>query len=319
VSLPNVVLLIGDEGLARKEAEEALVSKVFGDASPSFNLATFSASDGAERAVEAARTVPMMAKMRVVIIRDMEQAGVGLLDSLLSYIEKPCPSTVFIMTGIKLPPAKGGVDRGRRLEGRLRKSGHVERFKSGSRDPVRFAVERAQEGGCDLDSRAARLLVELVGGELGRVQTEVDKLAAYVGGEGRIGADDVEAVCSMVAEAIIWDLTDALVRKDPNQALAVSHRLLETGEAPHRLMAMITWQIRQLLALQDCMQQGLSPRDSGIRMPGRKMSAAQDALRRRPMNPEKIFDTLAAANRSMNRSRAGERRVFEGLLLALSR
>jgi hypothetical protein len=37
------------------------------------------------------------------------------------------------------------------------------------------------------------------------------------------------------------------------------------------------------------------------------------------MNPEKIFDTLAAANRSMNRSRAGERRVFEGLLLALSR
>jgi DNA polymerase III delta subunit len=189
----------------------------------------------------------------------------------------------------------------------------------GARDPVRFAVERAEEGGCKLDGRAARLLVELVGGELGRVQTETDKLVAYVGGQGRIGAEEVEAVCSMVAEAIIWDLTDALVRKDANQALAVSHRLLETGEAPHRLMAMITWQIRQLVTLQACVQQGRSPQDAGIRMPGRKMSAATEALRRWPIDPTRIFDTLAAANRSLNRSRAGDRRVFEGLLLELAR
>jgi len=170
-----------------------------------------------------------------------------------------------------------------------------------------------------MDTGAARLLIELVGSELGRVQTETDKLIAYVGGEGRIGREAVEAVCSMVAEAIIWDLTDALVRKDADQALAVSHRLLETGEAPHRLMAMITWQIRQLLTLQECLDKGLSPRDAGIRMPGRKLSAAQDALRRRPIDATRIFDTLASANRALNRSRAGDRRVFEGLLLDLAR
>jgi len=319
VSHPPVVLLLGDESLARKQAEEGWVRKIFGDSSPGFNLATFSGADGAERALDVARTVPMMARSRVVIVRDMSEASVDLLDALLEYIVKPNPSTLLILTGVKLPPAKGGVDRGRRLEGRLRNTGQVERFKTGSRDPVRFAVERAEEGGCELDVRAARLLVELVGGELGRVQTETDKLVAYVGGSGRIGAEEVEAVCSMVAEAIIWDLTDALVRKDANQALAVSHRLLETGEAPHRLMAMITWQIRQLVTLQACVQEGRSPRDAGIRMPGRKMSAATAALRRQPIDPTRIFDTLAAANRALNRSRAGDRRVFEGLLLELAR
>ena len=314
-----VVLLLGDEVLARKQAEQGYVSQVFGENSPGFNLATFSASDGAERSIEVARTVPMMAKSRVVIIRDMEEASVDLLGAILTYIEKPNPSTVLSLSGRKLPPARGGEDLGRRLEGKLRHIGKVERFKSGSRDPLRFAIERAEECGCTLDHRAARLLVELVGSDLGRLQTETDKLVAYVGGQGPIGSEAVEAVCSMVAEAIIWDLTDALVRKDANQALAVAHRLLETGESPHKLLAMISWQIRQLLTLQECLQAGRSPGEAGIRMPGRKMSAAKDVLRRRPIDPTHIFDTLARANRSFNRSRAGERRVFEGLLLELAR
>ena len=40
----------------------------------------------------------------------------------------------------------------------------------------------------------------------------------------------MEAVCSLVAEAAIWDLTDAVVRRDTDKALAVAHRMLDTGE-----------------------------------------------------------------------------------------
>jgi len=319
MSFSPVVLLLGEETLARRQAEQEWVSKVFGDASPGFNLATFSAADGAERSLEVARTMPMMAKARVVIVRDMEQASVDLLDDLLAYVEKPNPSTMLILNGLKLPAAQGGVDRGRRLEGKLRHCGEVSRFKVGQRDPVQFAVERATSCGCAMDTRAARLLVELVGSDLGRIQMETDKLIAFVGGEGAIDTDAVEAVSCMVAEAIIWDLTDALVRKDSNQALTVAHRLLETGESPHRLLAMITWQFRQLLTLQECLEQGRSPREAGVRMPGRKITSAQKLLRRRPIDATRIFDQLCAANRSFNRSRAGDRRVFEGLLLDISR
>ena len=72
----------------------------------------------------------------------------------------------------------------------------------------------------------------------------MSKVVAFVGGEGEIGVEDVEAVCSLVAEAAIWDLTDAVVRRDPDRALAVAHRMLDTGEASHRLIAMIAWQMR---------------------------------------------------------------------------
>jgi DNA polymerase-3 subunit delta len=316
--IPTIVLLLGTERLSIEQAEKRWVHAVFGDANPSFNLATFSAADGAQRAVEVARTVPMMAKRRLVLVRDMEFAPVDLLDALLAYAERPVDSTMLLLVGKKMPPAQGGQDRGRKLENRIKKVGEVSRFKTGERDPVRFAIQCATDGGCQLDHAGARLLVELVGSDLDRVQAETDKLVTFVGGTGRIGRDAIESVSSMVAEAVVWDLTDALVRRDPNQAMAVAHRLLETGESPHRLLAMVSWQFRQLLTLQDCMQRGQTARDAGIRMPRRKLDAAQQALKRRPIDAVRILDRLAEANRDFNRSRAGDRRIFEGLLLALT-
>jgi len=162
------------------------------------------------------------------------------------------------------------------------------------------------------------LMVELVGTDLGRIETELSKVIAFVGGEGEIAEADVEAVCSLVAEAAIWDLTDALVRRDADRALAVAHRMLDTGESSHRLIAMVAWQMRQLITLQDCMRQRISPRDAGIRMPRHKLEMAQSALRNRPIHAARMLDQIARANGDLNRSRAGDRRVFEGLLLQLT-
>jgi len=314
---PRIALFLGDESVGRKRAVEGLIDDVFEGRSPSFNLARFTAADGAERAIEVAKTVPMMAKHRVVVIREMESAPVELLDALLRYAEKPCPSTVMVLTGIKNAPASGGVDRGRRLEGAIKKVGTVRRFKTADQDPIRFAISVAEDAGLRIDRRAAQIVVELVGTDLGRIQTELSKVIAYVGGEGTIGASDVEAVCSLVAEAAIWDLTDAVVRRDPDRALSVAHRMLDTGEATHRLIAMIAWQMRQLITLQDCMRRRINPMDAGIRMPRRKLNAAQDALRQRPIDPSRIMNRIATANGELNRSRAGDRRIFEGLLLQL--
>lgn len=314
---PPVVLFLGDEIVGRKRAAQDLVEAVFDGQASSFNHAVFTAADGAERAVEVAKTVPMMANHRVVVVREMEIAPVELLDELLQYTERPNPSTVLILTGTKNAPASGGIDRGRRLEAAIKKVGRVERFKTADQNPRRFAAKMAEEAGMRLAPAAADLVVELVGTDLGRVQTEMNKVIAFAGGEGVIGTAEVEAVCSLVAEAVIWDLTDAVVRRDPDRALVAAHRMLETGEATHKLMAMIAWQMRQLITIQECMRDRVNPMDVGIRMPRRKLNAAQDALRHRPIDAPRMIDTLARANGELNRSRAGDRRVFEGLLLGL--
>ncbi len=82
-------------------------------------------------------------------------------------------------------------------------------------------------------------------------------------------------------------------------------------------MAMITWQIRQLLTLQDALRSGRGASSAGVRMPRWKLQAAERALRAQPLNPVETLETLARANQLMNSHRAGTRRVFEGVLLEL--
>ncbi len=317
-ALAPIHLLVGDVGLLVREAEEQLISDAFEGRSPGFNMASFSAETGGWSAMDMAKTPPMMARRRVVVIREMEKASVELLDALMAYADKPVPTTLLVLVGEKLPAATGGVDRGRRLENKLKEGGGVKRFKSADQDPAGFAISRAAEAGCTLDRRAASLLVDRVGQDLGRLDAEVEKMAAFVGGKGAIGADVVEQVTSLVAEAVIWALTDAVLARDADHGLAALHRLLEDGEPSHRLLAMVSWQMRQLLELQDSMVHNAPEPASWARMPHAKKSAARQALQQRPLSPSRLLAALARTNREMNRSPAGDRRIFEGLIMELT-
>ncbi len=319
--LPAVALIYGDEALLVRREVEALVEAAVDPALRSLNLAEYRAAE-AEGALSVARTQPMMARRRAVVVRELERAPVALLDALLDYVKHPNPSTVLVLTGAKLPPAAGGVDRGRRLANAVKKleAGLVKRLRAGDVRPETFAAEHARAAGCELDPRAARLLVELVGTDLGTLAGELDKAIAWLGGEGRIDAEVVATVSSAVAEAEIWDLTNALAGGDADASLAALFRLLEEGGAgeAHRLLGLVTWQVRQLLVLQSAMRSRGPLPDSWKRVPRRHREASERALRARPLAPARVLGALARANRAFNRSRAGARRVLEGLVLELT-
>ena len=321
VELFDVHVVLGDEDLLVRQAVEGIIHAAFEGKGPGFNLAQFEAGGGANAALDLARTQPMMARRRVVVVREMEKAPVELLDALMSYVEKPNPSTVLILTGQKTPEAAGGKDRGRRLVNLVQKTGKVGRFRAKDQRPVPFAQQLAQEAGCPIDRRAAELLVELVGADLGRLKSELDKAIAYVGGAAPIEISTIEAVTCVVGEAVIWDLTDAILARDTDRALAATHRMLEEsgpGErASYRLLGMVAWQMRQLLLLQDSLRLGAAAPPSWSRMPAFKLQAAQRRLRSRPLSATGTMGALARASRDFNRSRAGDQRVFEGLVLSL--
>ncbi len=322
-SEPNIApvyLFYGDEALLVSGAERDLIATVLPRGASAFSFASASA-DSPGDILGTARTQPMMVRHRVVVIRELEKAGQDLLNGILAYLEAPSPSTVLVLCGAKLPPAVKGSNLGRRVANRVKKIGVERKFAAKMQDPRAFVRDRAALGGCTVDGDAVRLLVDLVGRELSRLQTEVDKLVNYCGGEGTIGTDAVEAVCSLVAEAVIWELTDAIVARDTDRALSACHRMLDaagSGGSSHRLLSMVAWQVRQMLSLQSALRARAPLPDSWQRVPGRKRDAAVQQLRRRTLDPARTLEALAAANRSLNRSRAGDQRVFEALVLRLT-
>ncbi|MEC7949465.1 MAG: DNA polymerase III subunit delta [Myxococcota bacterium] len=316
-----VHLIVGDAGLLVSETEAALVSAALDGRAAGFNLATFDAAEGAPGALSLARTPPMMAARRVIVIRGMQRAPVALLDALLAYVDNPSPTTMLVLSGEKTPAAVGGRDRGKVLANRIAKQGGLQRLRARDQRPVPFAQARARAAGCELDASAARMLVELVGADLGQIRLELDKAIAYAGGSGRIDMSTIEATSSVVAEAVQWDLTDAIVARDADKGLAVTYRMLEdarTSGGAHRLLGLVNWQVRELLLLQDALRRGERPSGKWARVPSAKLQAARRNLERYPLDPAVTLGALREANRQLNRARAGGQRVFESLVMQLT-
>lgn len=316
-SLAPVWLVLGDASLLVRQAVDEIAEKALLGGIAAFNRAEGSAEEGVGALLSLARTQPMLGGRRVILIRDMDKAKVADLDALLAYAENPCPSAVVVMHGPGTPAPVEGTDRGRRLQNLVQKTGRLIRFKADEQNPVDFAVTRARAGGCTLDRRDAEALVEVVGRDLGTLAAEVDKLCTFLGGEGAIREAAIREVCSALAEAVVWDLTDAIARRDANRALAILHRMLEEGEAPQKILALVGWKIRQMLSVQECDRKGIDPYKAGIRMPPQQLGAIRSALKVRPLQPGRVLETLAQAHQDMHGHRAGDRRVLEGLVLRL--
>lgn len=311
-----VYVLVGGDGFLVREAVDLLRGRLVAGPLAAFNDATFVAAEERGGALfDLARTVPMMADRRLVVLRQVEEASAALLDGLLAYVAAPVSTTVLVITGEKFPAASGGVDRGLRIVNAAKKTGFVARLESDEVDAAAFATRAAAVFGARIEPAAARLLGQYTGGELAVLHASVEKCAAFVGDGGLVTPAVVEEVCVSTADTEVWALTDAIVGRDRAAALAVLHRLLEDGEAAHKLLANIAWQLRQVLLLQDATRRGLSEREAGVRMPPQKLRAVREMLTRRPLSPSQVLEEIAALNHRMNSSRAGDRREIEAWLL----
>lgn len=306
------------EAVARLEAET--LARV---TMPVFNHDTFRCTEGTvDRALEAARTPPMLGERRLVVVREIGEATDAFLEALEQYLERPSPTTTLVLTGDQLPKQeKGRPAWMRRIPEAVKKAkGEVLELDERSVDPQRFAADRAAALGKKLDPGAARLLVETIGRELDRLGNEVDKLVNFVGASPAIEVDHVRAACALLAEAEVWDLTAALAARDRPAAIAALYRLQAIDEEPRRVLSMIAWQARQLLEMAELVRAGAS--DDAVQ---RSSRMRWDTFRRvRPILAEgrvppaaDLLSRLAEANLLMNSSRASAERILDALVLEM--
>ncbi len=105
---------------------------------------------------------------------------------------------------------------------------------------------RARIHGVKLDAEAVATLASAVGSDTERVEQEIKKLGAYAGNVA-VTAGDVRALVSGAIEADVFELTQAVVRKDARTAVATLERLLADGNAVQQILALLLWQYRVLL------------------------------------------------------------------------
>lgn len=113
-------------------------------------------------------------------------------------------------------------------------------------DAARWVSARAQLYGVTLRPDALDALSSALAGDAERIENEMAKLAAWAGG-GPVTAPDVRSLVPGAIESDVFELTKAVVRRDVRTAAPLLSHLLDEGNAPQQLLALLLWQFRVLL------------------------------------------------------------------------
>jgi DNA polymerase-3 subunit delta len=138
-------------------------------------------------------------------------------------------------------------------------AGQVRAFGGPARGELNgWIVRRVERKGSTIERPAADALAVAVGDDLRLLDSEIEKLIIYTGGQHAITTAEVELLVPYAGEANVFGMVDAIGRRDGRTALRLLHKLLDAGETPLYLLSMIVRQFRILIQVKELAAQGLA-------------------------------------------------------------
>lgn len=148
-----------------------------------------------------------------------------------------------------------------------KKRGYAKEFRLPTSSQLRgWITDRVKKKGGEIEMAAAEELAAFVGNDLRLLDQELDKLVTYVDRARPITRADVHLLVSYVQQASVFEMVDALGRRDSEQALQLLHRLLDGGEHPLSLLGMIVRQFRIMIQVKDLAERGVPPAKIGAQL-----------------------------------------------------
>jgi DNA polymerase-3 subunit delta len=275
------------------------------------------------KVVAAARTLPMMARCRYVLVRDLEAVAASELDVLAEYLAKPSPSTCLVLTGDKLlgttKLAKAAKSLANKGEGAFLA---VEPLKGPLLE--RFVLGEVKRRRCTIDHDAQALLVDAVGNDLAAMEDAIERLSLFVGGNagGQMTRHAVEEVVQRVRVDTVWKLVDAIALKRQKIAMEAVGSLLADREQPLGILGQIARQLRIVSRMKDALDEGLRPDDAVKRAgapPFKARDLSESARKFSHGDLRRAFRVLAETDQALKGSKRDPETVLEESVLSLTR
>jgi DNA polymerase-3 subunit delta len=193
-------------------AEHELLS----EAEVGFNLTVFYGRDADWTAVvNACMRYPMFAERQVVLLKEAQH--MKEIDKLEHYITHPLTTTVFVI-----------AFKEKKLDGRtslskvLKKAAEVMTTKKMPDGQLAsWSEELVVSKGFSIAPKALNLLVDHIGNELSRINSEIDKLTLNLNGRKTITEDDIETYVGISKEYNAFELQAAVSRRDLSKAIRI--------------------------------------------------------------------------------------------------
>ncbi|MEO5592566.1 MAG: DNA polymerase III subunit delta [Chitinophagaceae bacterium] len=211
-----VYWLEGDEDYYIDEVMNYAEHHILSESEASFNLTVFYGKDASwADIVNACMRYPMFAERQVVLLKEAQQ--MRDIDKLEGYIANPLLSTIFVVSY-----KEKKVDGRSKLAKLLKEKGELLSTKKMYDNQLpEWVGNLAASKGYSLSQKALMLLVEHIGNDLSRINNEIDKLAVNLGVRKKITEDDIEKYIGVSKEYNVFELQDALAKKDLPRAIRI--------------------------------------------------------------------------------------------------
>ena len=311
-----IYVLAGTERFLKRLVLAKIQRLVLGDAEDDFARAIYEGDSTPLAAVlDDVRTAPFLGGSRLVIVADADAFVTQHREALERYVAKPAPTGVLVLD---VKSWKSNT----RLAKAVPEAATIKCEAPPTARLVEWCTKWAQaQHGKQLSAPAANLLVELIGPEMGILDQELAKLAAYVGNAASIQAKDVDTLVGHSRVETAWQMMDAVAEGDKAKALTTLEHLFEQGEDPLAILGAMSWQLRRLAQVARLCQQGLSMglAFSRANVPPFAQKRMEQQLRHLGPRAFQLYDWLLEADLGMKTSgQLPPRTILERLVVKLA-
>lgn len=241
----RLYLLWGEEDYLRESFFQELKKLCLVEESSDFNHHRL---DGAglsmQRLSEAVDAVPFMGERCLIEVRNFDvnavkEAEADRLKAIISDIPDYSSLVLLLPTGAE-PDGRLGLVKA------IKKQGEALEFTLQSQNLlIGWIGRRFSALGKTISPQDCERLIFISGGQMTRLVPEIEKIAGFAKGE-QVSKEDIEKTAQRIPEASVFELTDRLSERNYDAAALLLGELLQSGEHPIKLLAMIGFQLRRL-------------------------------------------------------------------------
>jgi DNA polymerase III subunit delta len=265
--------------------------------------------------VSRARSVPFLAKNRLLIVRRCDGFSAEALDQFLPYLKNPVESTCLVFVCTK-------ADFRRELFRTIRASGRAVHFEElRDQQAPQWIARTAVELGFRMDAESASYLHHVAGNDPRDLYGEIEKIRIRYG-EGPVGLEEVKGMVSQHRSFTIFEIVAVVSKRDSGAALVALGRFLEEEDkrgGPLRLLGMLNRQFRLLLQTREVLDNGGKKREVEELLGQARYSAGELMSQARGWSLEELREAIAMLYEADGRLKTGSapRLVLENVLLGL--
>lgn len=255
--LAHVYLFWGEERHLILEAVSRITKRVFPDSEPNpLRYHPFNGRDATgEDIATLARTFPFMGGTRLIVVEALDKMNPSCVQLLARYADNPAKHSILILIASKVDKRKKGWRE-------LGRSAVAVAF-----DPLydnqipSWIIKQGKALQLVISREIAGYLTEAVGTDMTTLSTALEKLRLSAPANGVVGFAAVRNLVLATRDRGVFELTKALSTRDLRASLAALLQLLDQGEKPVGIGAVIASHTRTLLRLKAAQAENATRRE----------------------------------------------------------